>query len=158
MAEKIRGADSTVWDCRRIYTMDSGRRQVPVAGTVDGEQECAIVQLHSPIESLQILCTTVKEGEPPTIPDPRSFDGDPNIVFLSQSQTVVIPINLPSGTGHAWSVSVSYFYALRRPRALGAPIPTGKLPFDRTSTAAGNEIGSQYFDRNALGGDGGRRS
>lgn len=157
MAEKLRGADHSVWNCQRIYAMDTGLNQVPVAGEEDGEQECAIVRIFSPVESLQILCTCVKEGEPPTIPDPRSFDGDSNIVFLRQSQAVTIPVNLPSGTGHAWAVSVSYFFALKKPRPLGAPIPTGKLPFDRTTSAAGNTIPSSYFDRNALGGDGGRR-
>lgn len=157
MAEKLRGADHTVWDCKRVYLLDTGLRQVPVAGALDGSQQCAIVQLHSPVEDLQILCTCVKEGEPPTIPDPRSFERDSNIVFLRQGQVAQIPINLPSGTGHAWAVSVSYFFALRLPRPLGAAIPTGKLPFDRTSSAPGNTIPSTYFDRNALGSDGGRR-
>ena len=144
-------ADHNWYKLQRVYNYVSGLVQQPVAGAIDGTQECAFVRIHSPMESMTIFFAAESEGMAPTIPDPYSLltegggpNGD-NLIFLGFGQGADAPVCRLSGQGHFWQASATYHYGLKKPRAKGSSIKTGRIPGDST-------IAPWYTDYPVVGG------
>lgn len=118
-------ADTTVYSVKRTYPTLMGRMQLPVNGG-----NAVFVKMCDPVQGMRIDFTAVREGGPPTVPDPLTFSQDTNIVLLSSAVSAMIPVEIGPGLGHAWQVGGTYVYGLRQPIALNSPIPTGKCPWE----------------------------
>lgn len=148
MPESFQNADLTQYDLRRYYARSEGLRQIPVAGKTDGTQECAFVREHSPIESMVITWSIVSEGSPMPAPDPLSFEGDQNLVFLSSELGGTIPT--PMGDGmHSWLTWGKLVFGLKVPRKINGDLPLGKCFWEK-GTPEQNTIPGSFFKKGIL--------
>ena len=120
----------------RNFDRDEGIMAIPVAGSVDGNEEMAIVHLSSPYEFTDIPFHIICDGAAPDYPDPLTFYTVSNVVFLGRKITSIIPMNTATERGYAYQISGLYRYALKKPRPVNAVIPTGKIFFENTSITA----------------------
>ncbi len=150
-AESLTSGDYTAYQLQRVYDLDMGIVQEPVAGLTDGTQEAAFVRVHSPIETMCIIWTASREGGIPTLPHPTKIvASDTNLVFLRQVLSPNAPVILPSLNGHTVIVSGQYYYGLKKPRAIASAIPTGRIPGD-SLTSPSYEIPASAFSDAATG-------
>lgn len=143
--ENFLASEHDTFSIQRSYFLDTGLIQQPVAGKTDFTQECAFIQLYSPIEEVMIVWSATSQGTPPIIPDPTTLLTDPNVVFLRQGQVAVVPIPRPSGQGHYWAASCVYYYGLKVPRRLRSPMRTGVVFGDPSSTATDGQYDQFNF-------------
>lgn len=146
----IVGACHTVYNIQRVYLLDTGIIQQPVAGSVDYQQVCAHIRVYSPIESMMIVWEAVKEGGMPTMPHPLFFSGTSNLVFLRQQVAANTPALVATAQGHVWVAGGIYFYGLKRPGQPGHSLRSSKQPFDPMGPDEA-EIPAEFFKQGILG-------
>lgn len=144
--ENLTGADSTHYELERQHYRNAGTIALPVYAVPTADDPttpgtnaaCRIVRLHSPIETVVISWTAVKEGAPPKVPNPYLFDS--NLIFKCGKRSAAAPVLLPGYAGHAWSMAGVYEYHVGTPIDLNNDMATGRHPWEEDSIPISDTI------------------